>query len=159
MMLRVIIELKEIWCVFIERKMECRTSPAGHGWRQLGALWGWWLAAVVAGVHGGGSHVAPRRVGSGCRWQALARRRGENRRQWVPRHVGSGMAASLLALWDGSWAQWVLAWDVGAAGPGEGPGGAGGDAPSVSLARHGWTYGSRGCSPTRLPLATQPPTD
>ena len=72
---------------------------------------------------------------------------------------GSGMAASLLALWDGSWAQWVLAWDVGAAGPGEGPGGAGGDAPSVSLARHGWTYGSRGCSPTRLPLATQPPTD
>jgi hypothetical protein len=40
MMLRVIIELKEIWCAFIERKMECRRSPAGHGRRQPGALWG-----------------------------------------------------------------------------------------------------------------------
>ena len=60
------LELKEIRCAFIERKMECRRSPAGHGRRQPGALWGGWLAAVVADVHGGGSHVAPRRVGSGC---------------------------------------------------------------------------------------------
>jgi hypothetical protein len=108
MMLRVIIELKEIWCVFIERKMECRTSAAGHGRRQLGALWGWWLAAVVAGVHGGGSHVAPRRVGSGCRWQALARRRGESRRQWLPRHVGVG---------DGSQPPRTVGWQLGAVGP------------------------------------------
>ena len=43
-----IIELKEIWCAFIERKMECRRSPAGHGSSPLSlplCIVHWWRLA------------------------------------------------------------------------------------------------------------------
>jgi hypothetical protein len=58
-------ELKEIRCAFIERKMvQCRRVSAQV--RPIGPTAVGRARTWAVGGHGGGWHVAPRRVGSGC---------------------------------------------------------------------------------------------